>query len=439
MDLIAWFVPPKALSDPRAATRHKGIAKSLLAISLFGSLMLMGDLFVRGSLPAIEYALFAAGIAMPIFGALLIRSTGDISLGLIVTNSTGILIIAVWAFFSGGITSVALPVMLANLALLSTFGDVAMLLIMGSTLAVAMVFLYLATAAGWLPASFIPETATSALMLTSMLGSAGLVVLAGVVVARDRASVKAHLRSAQLAAEQSSRAKTVFLASISNELREPLTTILSLAEKLRADKANRLNMEQLESIDHVSAAGRHLLGLLTQVLDMSRIEAGELRTEVEPVRVNEVLGPCLAIVELDAQDKQVSLLDTSGALGESLIWADRALLKQVILNLLSNAIKFNHKEGSVSISCEKAGAAYLRINVTDTGKGISNDRKNELFVPFARLGAETGSIRGAGLGLAIAKQLTEKMRGRIGCESTHEMGSTFWIELPLADHIGRTA
>ncbi|MCF8199962.1 MAG: HAMP domain-containing histidine kinase [Sulfuritalea sp.] len=439
MDFITWFVPPNALSDPRAATRHKGIAKSLLAISLFASLMLVGDLFVRGSLPTVEYVLFAAGIAMPIVGALLIRATGDISLGLVTTNSAGILIVAVWAFFSGGITSVALPVMLANLALLSTFGDVAMLLIMGTTLAVAIVFLYLATAASWLPASFIPETATSALMLISMLGSAGLVILAGVVVARDRASVKANLRSTQLAAEQSSRAKTVFLASISNEFREPLITILSLAEKLRADKANPLHKEQLESIDHVSTAGRHLLGLLTQVLDMSRIEAGEFRVEEEPVRVNEILDPCLAIIELDAQDKGISLLNTSGALGESLIWADRALLKQVILNLLSNAVKFNHKEGSVSISCEKAGAAYLRVSVTDTGMGIASAKRNELFMPFARLGAETGSIRGAGLGLAIAKQLTEKMRGRIGCESTRGLGSTFWIELPLADHTGRAA
>ncbi|MCF8179646.1 MAG: HAMP domain-containing histidine kinase, partial [Sulfuritalea sp.] len=368
-----------------------------------------------------------------IIGAVMIRITGDISLGLVSTNSAGILIIAIWAFFSGGIHSVALPVMLANLALLSTFGDVAMLMLMGSTLAVALVFLYRATAAHWLPASFIPDSATSALMLTSMLGSAGLVVLAGVSVARDRARVKSHLRSAQLAAEQSSRAKSVFLTSVSNEFREPLTTILSLAEKLRAGKTNPLDKEQLDSIDHVSVAGRHLLGLLTQVLDMSRIEAGELRVEVNPISVNEILLPCMAIFELEAQRKEISLLNATGSLGEAAIWADHALLKQVILNLLSNAVKFNHKGGTVTVFCEKARPAYLRIGVTDTGRGIAVKRKNELFVPFARLGEETGSIRGAGLGLAIAKQLTEKMRGRIGFDSTEGLGSTFWIELPLAE------
>lgn len=433
MDVITWFVPPSVLNDPRRCTLHKGIAKSLLAISLVASLMLLGDLFVRGDLPSVEYALFAAGIATPVFGALLIRATGDISLGLVTTNIGGILIVAVWSFLTGGFSSVALPVFLANLALLSTFGNTAILLATGALLTAALVFLYLATALGWLPASFIPAAATPALMLTSMLGSAGLVVLAGVVVVRDRAIVKARLRSAQHAAEQSSRAKSVFLTSISHEFRTPLTAILELAELLRSDQANPLTEEQLGNIGHVSSEAKHLLGLVTQVLDMSRLETDELKVRMEPVRTDEIIAPCLSIVELNASKKGVALIDDCASAAAWVVWADHALIKQVLLNLLSNAVKFNRDGGTVTVSCRAAGTAYLRIGVADTGVGIASGRRDQLFEPFARLGAESGSVQGAGLGLAIAKRLTERMHGRIGYESIEGLGSTFWVELPLAE------
>lgn len=433
MDIISWFVPPSVLDDPRKCTRHRGIAKSLLAISLVTTLMLLGDLFVRGNLPPIEYAMFAAGICTPVLGALLIRATGDITLGLVTTNIGGILIVAVWAFLTGGITSFALPVFLANIALLSTFGNAAILLVMGATLMAALVFLYLATAMGWLPASFIPDSATPALMLTSMLGSVGLVVLAGVVVARDRATAKAHLRAAQHAAEQSSRAKSVFLTSMSHEFRTPLNAILGFAELLHYDEEKPLNKEQLSSIDHILTAGQYLLGLVTRVLEMSRIEAGDLKVNMEPVRVEQIIAPCLSIVELEAQKRGIALIDDCGARAEWVVWADRPLVQQVLLNLLSNAVKFNRDGGTVTISCQPAGAEYLRIGIADNGAGIASSKKDELFEPFARLGAEAKTIQGAGLGLAIAKRLTERMQGRIGYESTEGLGSTFWVELPLAE------
>jgi hypothetical protein len=172
MDIINWFVPPSVLDDPRKNTRHRGIAKALLTISLVASLMFLGVLFVRGKLPGAEYAMFAAGILTPIAGALLIRLTGDITLGLVTTNIGGILIVAIWAFLTGGMISIALPGFLANLALLSTFGNAAILLVMGAALMAALVFLYMATTMGWLPASFIADADMPGLMLTSMLGSA---------------------------------------------------------------------------------------------------------------------------------------------------------------------------------------------------------------------------------------------------------------------------
>ncbi len=433
MDIIAWFVPASALDDPRKSTRHRGIAKSLLAISLVTILMFFGDLLIRGSLPLTEYALFAIAIITPAMGALLIRFTGDITLGLVTTNFGGILIVAVWAFLTGGITSFALPVFLANIALLSTFGNAAILLVMGIVLMAALIFLYLATTVGWLPASLVPSTATPALMLTSMLGSVGLVVLAGVVVARDRAATKAHLRAAQHAAEQSSRAKTVFLTSMSHEFRTPLNAITGFAELLRSDGEKQLNKEQLGSIEHILTAGQYLLGLVTQVLEMSRIESGELKVNMMPVRVGQIVAPCLSIIGLEAKKRDVTLANDCGDRAEWVVWADQVLAQQVVLGLLSNAVKFNRTAGTVSITCQPSGKDYLRICVADTGVGIANDRKNDVFVPFARLGAEALTIPGAGLGLAIAKRLTERMRGHIGYESTLGVGSTFWIDLPLAE------
>ena len=433
MDVITWFVPPSVLADPRKTTRHKGIAKSLLAISAVTSLMLFGDLYLRGNLPLAEYALFVAGIFTPILGALLIRATVDITLGLVMTNIGGILIVAVWAFFAGGINSVVLPVFLANISLLSTFGNVPILLVMGATLMVALVFLYLATSMGGLPESFMPDSATPELMLTTMLGSVGLVVLAGVVVARERASAKAHLLAAQHAAEQSSRAKSVFLASMSHELRTPLSAILGYAEVLHSAETKRLDEEQMRSVGHIWNAGQYLLGLVTQVLEMGRIEAGELKVNMEPVGVEQIVAPCLPMIALEAHKRGIALVDECAARAGRVVWADRILLKQVLLNLLSNAVTFNRDGGTVTISCQPIGADYLRIAITDTGAGIASGVKGELFEPFARLGAETGTIRGAGLGLVIAKRLTERMRGRIGCESSVGRGSTFWIELPLAE------
>jgi len=433
MDVIDWFVPPAVRDDPRKNTRHRGIAKSLLTISAVVSLMLVGLAVARGHLLAVEYALFAAGILTPVLGAILIRATGDITLGLVVANFGGVLIIGVWAFLTGGIVSIALPGFLANLAMQSTFGNVAILLVTGTALAAALVFLYLATTMGWLPASFIAASDVPGVMLTSMLGSAGMVVLAGVVVARDRARVKAHLVKAQNAAEQSSRAKAVFLRSISHEFRAPLDAILGLAQRVGADREHPLSEDQQKQLGGVQTAGLYLGDLLTQVLEMSRAETGELSLNIEPVLTEQVIAPCLSIIEPEAQKRGIALINECGAQAGSVVWADRIVVKQVLLSLLSNAVKFNRVGGTVTVSCQAAGAAYLRIVVADTGVGIASERKHELFEPFSRLGLEAGTIQGAGLGLVMSKRLIERMRGRIGFESIEGLGSSFWVELPLAE------
>jgi len=432
MNFFDWFVPRSAQGDPSKVGRHKGIAKSLLAISLVTSLIFLAFLLVRAGLSSIEFSLFAAGILTPALGALLIRVSGDITLGLVCTNIGGILIVAVWAFLAGGITSVVLPVFLANIALLSTFGNVAILLLMGATLTGTLVFLYLGTVMDWLPVSIVPHSAVPPLMLSTMLGSVGLLVLAGLVVARERANAKARLRLARDAAEQSSRAKSVFLTSMSHELRTPLNAVLGFAELLRSDCAKPLDREQSQSVGHILNAGQYLLGLVTQVLEMSRIEAGGLTVRPGRVRVDQIVAPCLSMVELEARSKGVTLVDDSGGCAGAEVQADLTRVKEVLLNLLSNAVRYNRDGGTVRVACVPAEGGYLRIGVSDTGAGIPGEKQGELFEPFSRLGAEAGTIQGAGLGLAIAKRLTELMQGRIGFESMEGKGSTFWVELLLA-------
>lgn len=430
MDYLDWFVPPDLRDEPRMRTRHRGITKALLTISLVVSLMLLAIALLRGRVSLAEYGLFAACILTPVMGALAIRATASITLGLVATNLGGILIVTLWAFQTGGILSIALPAFLANIALLGTFGNVTILLAMGAAMAAALFFLYLATVLNWLPAAIVVPADLPGLMLTSMLGSAAIVVLAGYFLARDRSLVKTRLQDARRAAEQSSRAKAIFLRSMSQEFRAPLDAILGLAESLRASPPEP---ERQRALQDLVTAGQYLGDLLGQALEMSRIEADDLSVRIEAVPVADVVGPCLAILGPAARARRITLHDESAAHAERRVWADRVLVRQVVLNLLSNAVKFNRVEGTVTVSCEAQPGASLRIRVADTGPGIPRSRQRELFEPLSRLGLAQGSIHGAGLGLAMSKQLIDRMRGRIGFDSIEGLGSTFWIDLPLAE------
>jgi signal transduction histidine kinase len=236
------------------------------------------------------------------------------------------------------------------------------------------------------------------------------------------------LRAATAEADRANRAKSEFLSRMSHELRTPLNAVLGFAQLLEMDA---LSPRQIESVGQILRAGRHLLGLIDEVLEISRIEAGRLRLSVEPVPVDHTLRQAIELIRPSATGQRVAVW--AEPVDERLhVLADRQRLQQVLLNLLSNAIKYNRPAGTVSVACEAvAGGGRLRITVTDTGEGIAPDKLERLFTPFDRLGAEASPIEGTGLGLALSKTLVEAMGGVIYVRSRPGLGSSFGVELSL--------
>ena len=428
--MFDWFVPPAARGNPKWHDRHVAVAKSLLSISLTVLGLLAAYLTVRNRPTTAEMALFAAGIVIPVLGTLLIRVTGRILHGLVLTNLAGILLVSLWAYLTGGILSAVVPWLLANFALLSTFGNLPVLTVAGSVLAAAVLLLYFATARHWLPASIVPDALLPEITLLAMLSSVALVVFAAAMVLRERANTKVRLREARDIAERASRAKSVFLSSVSHELRTPLSAVIGFAEVLKHDQADPLSQIQGTHVDHILTAGDHLLGLVNQMIEMSRIEAGEVDLRIENIRLGEIIGESVAMVDLAAAKRGIAIDNQFRDSAGMLVRADATRLRQVLINLLSNAVKYNLEGGRITVSVQQVEHTFVRIAVTDTGKGIAAARHGELFQSFARLGYESGPTQGSGLGLVISKRLIEMMDGRIGFDSAEGAGSTFWVELP---------
>ncbi len=239
-----------------------------------------------------------------------------------------------------------------------------------------------------------------------------------------------EVRLAKEAAEEANRAKGEFLSRMSHELRTPLNAILGFAQLLEMDQ---LAPAQRESVEHILHGGRHLLELINEVLDISRIEEGRLRISLEPVSVKEVVDDSLKLIAPLATDSGIHVEGNLNEAGDRHVQADRQRLRQVLLNLLANAVKYNRKGGKVEITYKEILPGRLRIMVRDTGPGIADDSVERLFTPFERLGADQASVEGTGLGLALSKRLAEAMGGRIGVESTVGEGSTFWVEFALVE------
>ena len=250
-----------------------------------------------------------------------------------------------------------------------------------------------------------------------------------------RARRTRQMARAKEAAERANQAKSDFLSSMSHELRTPMNAILGFAQFLEIH--GHLDDEQKESVSEILRAGRHLLGLINEVLDLAKIEAGRVTLSLESVALAALIEECIDLVYPLAAAHGILL--RSGSLTGLAVRADRMKLKQVLINLFSNAVKYNLKGGSVHLGVQQAGPEHLRITVSDTGPGISPERMKLLFQPFNRLGAENTTIEGSGIGLTITRKLVELMDGRIGVDSQVGVGSTFWVELPADTEMGSAA
>ncbi|MCA1596940.1 MAG: response regulator, partial [Chloroflexi bacterium] len=255
-----------------------------------------------------------------------------------------------------------------------------------------------------------------------------VVLMHDVTAARLR---ELELQHAKDEADAANLAKSEFLSRMSHELRTPLNAILGFGQVLEMQE---LNPRAAEGVEHILKGGRHLLGLINEVLDIASIEAGRVDMSLEPIAIAPIVSEAMALMRPLAKQRNIELVSEILEQDELHVMADQQRFKQLLINLLSNAVKYNRENGRVVVGCTVGcigSAPTLRVSVSDTGSGLSDADVKRLFIPFERLGAGRSAIEGTGIGLALCKRLVEAMGGAIGVESTVGEGSVFWIELPV--------
>lgn len=248
----------------------------------------------------------------------------------------------------------------------------------------------------------------------------------------ERKKADLHILQAKEIAETANSAKSDFLSRMSHELRTPLNAILGFAQLLEFDISHPLDAEQKQSVDEILTAGHHLLELINDILDLSKIETGELTLTIRSLSLQTIINEALNLVKNFAGQKEITLNTSNIDIHDINVLADPVRIKQAMLNLLNNAIKYNRPKGSVTLDVEKLDGSYIKIIIADTGIGIDKEFQDRVFTPFDRLGADARAIDGTGIGLVITKQLIELMHGEIGFTSHPDTGSIFWITLPVS-------
>ena len=251
----------------------------------------------------------------------------------------------------------------------------------------------------------------------------------------ERRKVEAQLQDARTWAEQANVAKSSFLSGMSHELRSPLNAILGFAQLMESAEPP-LAPPQRENLAQILKAGWHLLLLINDILDLAKVESGQVPMAREPVSLAEVLRECHSMMEPQAHLKDIRLTFPREAVPH-FVQGDRTRIKQVLLNLLSNAVKYNRQGGQAEAACRATSRGTIRITIRDTGQGLAPDQVAQLFQPFNRMAQEAGNEEGTGIGLVVAKRLVELMDGTLGVESTPGVGSSFWFELAAVADPGR--
>ena len=258
--------------------------------------------------------------------------------------------------------------------------------------------------------------------------------LTGIVaITRDvtpRVRLEQAQQAARDAADAANRSKSEFLSRMSHELRTPLNAVVGFAQVLNLDE---LTQDQHEAVNQILKGGRHLLDLINEILDISRIESGQLNLSPEPVWVADLLRESVDLIAPLARERALSVIPPQPHTCDCHVFADRQRLKQIMLNLLSNAVKYNRTGGTIELTCTQEPNHRTRIAVIDSGHGITAEEQSKLFVPFERLGANQSEVEGTGIGLALSRRLAEAMSGELELTSIVGQGSTFTIELPAAE------
>jgi len=237
-----------------------------------------------------------------------------------------------------------------------------------------------------------------------------------------------ELNESKKTADLANRAKSDFLSSMSHELRTPLNAILGFAQLLEMEESDD---SKKENISEIIQGGNHLLELVNEILDLSKIESGKVELSVNSHNLNELLNRSLSFIKPIVNQNSIQIDNKISSSSDFTINVDETRFLQVLLNLLSNAIKYNSENGKVTIDCSPIDGNMLYISVTDTGAGLTPEQQRQLFTPFERVGAEKSKIKGTGLGLVISKNLIELMGGEMGAESQVGKGSCFWMQVPL--------
>ena len=237
------------------------------------------------------------------------------------------------------------------------------------------------------------------------------------------------LKAAKEKAEQATQAKSKFLARMSHELRTPMNAILGFSQLIQADTANPLSPSHADYLKEILNAGEHLLELINEVLDLTKIDAGKIHLSIEDVDIRPLLRDCITLLGPVAVQRKIEFIIEDEENTNHHVRADRVRLKQILINLLTNAIKYNKESGRVILSCNKLKDGWIRVAITDEGSGIAQHQHNQIFETFERL-SHHAEIEGAGIGLSLTRQLLVLMEGDIGVDSIPGKGSTFWFKLP---------